>query len=315
MRQHTRALLPAVFIIVLSLPIMLFASTETSHVEKSFPIGPGDTVVVDASFHTVEINARSGGTVDVVVDLEVSASEKKAREWLADYEPQFKVQGDSIIIRSTRKKTGWSWRSTNGKGRIAVAMPPGVDVVVDTSSGSVRLEGDFGDADVSIDNSSGAVTGEAAMAVLTIDNSSGGAHFTAIRPLQRFDVDCSSGSVELEGGAHRAKVDASSGSIRLAGLLGDASVDTSSGSVRLSWLTVTPGARVDVDTSSGGARLTFPPGTELDGAVSTSSGGIHSDFPGQLDRKGDHLSLEGGPDAVRLRVSTSSGGVKIYEKD
>ena len=313
MHHTTRALLACLFVVLLGAPGILLAGTESTHVEKILPISNDQRVFIDASFHTVEVTARSGSTVEVVVDLEVSASAKKARQWLLDYHPEFSTEGGTLRIRSTRQSRGWGWGSVNGKGRITVAMPPGHDLVVDNSSGNVILQGDFGDARVSVDNSSGSVRGEGAMTSLVVDNSSGGTRFTATRPLETFDVDCSSGSVQLEGGAYAAHVDASSGSVRLRNLQGDAHVDTSSGSVELSWSSISPGTEVRVDNSSGGARLEFPAGTRLDGSVSTSSGGIRTDFPGEMNRKGNHLRLQDGDSAVRLRVSTSSGGVKLVE--
>jgi hypothetical protein len=313
MRQIKPVVWACCLVVLLGSPTVLLAVTESSHFAESIPIESGQRVVVDASFHRVEVTASSGSSVNVVVDLEVSASASKAQQWLADYQPEVTVKGDTIRIRSTREKKGWSWGSTSGKGLITVEMPTGHDLVVDNSSGSVVLSGDFGDAVVRVDNSSGSVRGEAAMTSLAVDNSSGGTRFTALRPLERFNVDCSSGSVRLEGGAHDVNVDASSGSVRLRGLLGDAHVDTSSGSVELSWSSIAPAARVHVDNSSGGARLEFPLGTDLKGTISTSSGGIRSDFPGESNRKGNSLRLTGGTNAVSVRVSTSSGGVKLVQ--
>jgi len=274
----------------------------------------GGSVTIDASFHTVEVTARPGSTVDVVVDLEISASEKKAKRLLAEYEPAFKVNGDDIVIRSTREKATWNWGWNNTKGKITVSMPSGLDLVVDNSSGAVLLKGDFGDAEVSVDNSSGSVKGETAMAVLSVDNSSGRTDIKVFRPLDSFHVDCSSGSVKLEGGAFKAHVDSSSGSVELYDLLGDATVDTSSGSVKAVWQSIPPGAEVRIDTSSGGVRLGFPEGTQLEGEIDTSSGGIRSDFPGDKEKK-NYWRFEGGSNAVQLSIDTSSGGVRFTKAD
>ncbi len=310
MRKQNHVLLAAVFVLMLTLPVVAFSATETSHTERSFPATTGGSVTIDASFHSVEVTARPGSNVDVVVDLEFSASEKKAKRLIAEYEPRFKVDGDDIVIRSTREKTTWSWGMNTSKGKITVSMPSGMDLVVDNSSGSVLLKGDFGDAEVRVDNSSGSVKGETAMAALSIDNSSGRTHIKALRPLGVFHVDCSSGSVNFEGGAFKVKVDSSSGSVELYDLLGDADVDTSSGSVRAVWQSIPPGATVRIDTSSGGVRLGFPEGTEFDGEIDTSSGGIRSDFPGAKEKK-NYWRFEDGPNAVQLSIDTSSGGVRL----
>ncbi len=314
MRKNNHIPFAAIFVLILALPVLAFSATETSHTERSFPAATGGSVTIDASFHAVEVTARPGETVDVVVDLEFSASEKKAKSLLAEYEPRFEVNGDDIVIRSTREKTTWNWGWNTSKGKITVSMPPGMDLVIDNSSGSVFLKGDFGAAEVTVDNSSGSVKGDTAMAVLSIDNSSGRTDIKALRPLDQFQVDCSSGSVNFEGGATSVEVDSSSGSVELYGLLGDAKVDTSSGSVKAVWQSIPPGAKVRIGTSSGGVRLGFPEGAEFNGEVDTSSGGIRSDFPATKE-KSNYWRFEGGSNAVQLSVETSSGGVRLSEID
>ncbi len=314
MRKHKQILFTAIFVLMLALPVVAFSATETSHTERSFPATTSGSVTIDASFHSVEVTARPGSTVDIVVDLKFSASQKKAKRLLEEYEPRFKINGDDIVIRSTREKTTWNWGTNTSKGKITVSMPPDMDLVVDNSSCAVVLEGDFGDAEVKVDNSSGSVNGETAMAALSIDNSSGRTDIKVLRPLDQFQVDCSSGSVSLEGGAFRVKVDSSSGSVHLFDLLGEATVDTSSGSVKAEWQSIPPGAEVRIDTSSGGVRLGFPEGTQFDGEIDTSSGGIHSDFPGAKEKK-NYWRFEGGSTAVQLSVDTSSGGVRLSEVD
>jgi len=314
MRKFNHILLAAIFVLMLALPVVAFSATETSHTERSFPAVAGGSVTIDASFHAIEVIVRPGQSIDVVVDLEFSASEKKAKRLLAEYEPRFKVQGDDIVIRSTREKTTWNWGTNISKGKIAVWMPPDIDLVVDNSSGRVVLKGDFGGAEVSIDNSSGNVVGGTAMASLSINNSSGQTKIKALRPLDQFRVDCSSGSVYFEGGAFKVDVDSSSGSVELFGLLGDATVDTSSGSVDVVWQSIPPGAKVRIDTSSGGVHLGLPEVTQLEGTIDTSSGGIHSDFPGAKEKK-NYWRFEGGSSAVQLSVDTSSGGVRLSAID
>jgi hypothetical protein len=293
-----------------------YAKTETSHVERSFAAKPGGTVTVDVSFHQVEVTARPGDTVDVTVDLQVSASASKAQRLLKEWAPVFEERGKDIRIRSRRKGRGglFDWGSTRTKGRVEVAMPPGMHLVVDASSGSCRLNGDFGDVKVVCDVSSGSVKVEGAMRELIADASSGSVNALLTRPVESVDVDTSSGSVSLEGPVTSTRVNTSSGSIEVAGLVGEASLDASSGSITASWDRIDPGTRVNADTSSGGVRLHFPPGTVLSGTASTSSGGIRSDFEGERSRRGDEMRFRGGEGAVRLSVSTSSGGVRILQR-
>jgi hypothetical protein len=82
--------------------------------------------------------------------------------------------------------------------------------------------------------------------------------------------------------------------------------------------TARPGATVKIDVSFHEVEVSARPGdtisvtVDLEGTVETSSGGIHSDFPGLWeDRGGHHLVLQGGPEASKLTVDTSSGGVRL----
>ncbi len=279
------------------------------HQEHSFDARPGATVVVDVSFHTVEVQARPGDTVDITVDVEVKGSGSSSKKALSELQPKFLEEGNKLIIRSTRKK-GFSWKSVSAKGRVTVKMPPGMDLVVDSSSGSAVISGDFGDAIIRFDASSGNLTVEGAMRELHSDTSSGSVRATVSRPLDVFTADASSGSARLSGGAYKAKVDTSSGSVNLTGLFGNASFDSSSGSITAQWEAIPAGAKVRASASSGGVTLRFPARTVFAGSVDVSSGGIHSDFPGYVRGK-NSLHFDGGPEAVDIEIDTSSGSVKL----
>jgi hypothetical protein len=285
------------------------ASAEIEiHQKHRFDAIPGGTVVVDVSFHHVEVTARPGASVDVTVDIEVKGSGGSAKNAANELQPQFLEEGNKLVIRSTRKK-GFSWKSTPAKGLVTVEMPPGMNLVVDSSSGGAEISGDFGDAVVRFDASSGSLTVDGAMRELHTDTSSGSIRATVSRPVDAFTADASSGSVRFSGGARKTKVDTSSGSITVSNLLGDAHFDASSGSITAHWDAIPSDATVRAGASSGSVTLRFPPGTDLTGSVDVSSGGIRSDFPGVKSK--DHLTLDGGPGAVRVKVDTSSGSVKL----
>jgi DUF4097 and DUF4098 domain-containing protein YvlB len=295
-----------------SLLCLAVAATAAADIEihqnHRFDARPGATVVVDVSFHSVDVTAVPGDSVDVKVDVVVKGDGSSAKNAANELQPKFLVEGDKLIIRSTLKK-GWSWKSVSAKGMITIAMPPGVNLSVDASSGGTRLSGDFGDAVVEFDASSGSLTLDGAARELHADISSGSVRAVVMRPLESFSADASSGSVHLTGGAHEAHVDTSSGSIELTGLLGDGFFDSSSGSINAQWKSIPPGAKVRAGASSGNVTLGFPSGTQLEGSVDVSSGGIHSDFPGTTSK--NHMKLTGGPGAVGIAVETSSGSVKL----
>ncbi len=298
-------------IVTIAVFLLFSAAAEADieiHKEHSFDARAGATVVVDVSFHNVEVTARPGNTVNVVVDLTISGDGSSSKRAAEDLQPEFSDEGKKLIIRSTRDG-GWSWKKARARGKVVIEMPPGMDLLLDLSSGSCRINGDFGDAVVRFDASSGSLTANGAMRELHSDFSSGSVNATVYRPLEAFSADASSGSIRLTGGALHAKVETSSGSMKLRGLRGDAKLGSSSGSITAHWDTISPDASVNAEASSGSVTLQFPTGTELDGLVEVSSGGIHTDFPGQKGKKS--LALSGGDNAVMLRVSTSSGSVKL----
>ena len=278
------------------------------HEKHRFDALPGGTVVVDASFHNIEVTAVPGDAVDVTVDIVVKGNGSSAKKTANELQPQFLVDGNKLVIRSTPKK-GWSWKSMSAKGTITVAMPPGMNLSIDISSGGTKVSGDFGDVIMNFDASSGSLNVDGAMRKVHADVSSGSVRVAVMRPLDVFSADASSGSIRLVGGAHEARVDTSSGSINVAGLLGNGHFDASSGAITAHWNAIPSGANVRAEASSGSVTLSFPRETELRGSVEVSSGGIQSDFPGTKSKK--QLDLNGGSGAVNLTVETSSGGVKL----
>ena len=293
--------------------LCLFATAASADIEihekHRFNARPGATVVVDVSFHDVEVTAQPGDVVDVTVDMTFKGDGSSAKNAANDYAPVFEEDGDRLIIRSTRKK-GWSWKSVKANGRVTVQMPPDMNLTIDSSSGSATITGDFGNGVVDFDASSGSLTVDGAMRELHSDVSSGSVHATLSRPLDVFTADASSGSARLTGGARIAHVESSSGSINVSGLLGEGRFSASSGSIKAQWNAIPPHTTVRASASSGSVTLWFPKETRISGSVEVSSGGLHSDFPA-LVRGKDRLELDGGPDAVNIEVDTSSGSVKL----
>jgi DUF4097 and DUF4098 domain-containing protein YvlB len=288
--------------------LCLFATGAAAEIEihekHRFDARPGATVVIDVSFHDVEVTAQPGNAVDVTVDITIKGDGSSAKNAANDFKPIFEEDGDKLIIRSTRKK-GWNWKSVKAKGKVMVQMPPGMNLTIDSSSGSAKIIGDFGDAVVDFDASSGSLTVDGAIRELHSDVSSGSVHATVI-----FTSDASSGSARLTGGARTAHVESSSGSINVSGLLGEGKFGTSSGSIKAQWNAIPPQTTVRASASSGSVTLWFPQDTKISGSIEVSSGGLHSDFPA-LVRGKKKLELDGGPDAVNIEVDTSSGSVKL----
>jgi hypothetical protein len=301
------------FVIAAVAALCLFATVASADIEihekHRFDARPGATVVIDVSFHSVEVTAQQGSGVDVTVDLTVRGDGSSAKNIANDLSPVFIEEGDKLIIRS-RKEKGWSWKSVKAKGKVTVQMPPGMHLTINSSSGSARVNGDFGDARVVFDASSGSLTVDGAMRELHSDLSSGSVRATVSRPLEVFTSESSSGSARLTGGARVTKATSSSGSINVSGLLGEGIFSASSGSIKAQWNAIPSQTTVRASASSGSVTLWFPEDTRISGSLDVSSGGLHSDFPA-LVRAKDKLELDGGPDAINVEVDTSSGSIKL----
>lgn len=316
MNTKNRPILNAVILVAgLAIASGAGAATKTSHTERTFEAADIKKVVVNVSFHDVNVDAVAGSNINVTVDLEFSGSSSKVERLLAEYEPTFRVVGGTLTIKSLRdNKIGWNWfRSPRQKGSVQLFLPSGIDLVVDTSSGEATVEGDFGDARVVCDTSSGEVEFTGGARELKADTSSGGVHARLTRRAEVVWADTSSGDVYIDGPAVEVTADTSSGDVDAHGLLGDGDFDTSSGSVDASWTEAPAGMRVRADTSSGRVTLVFPAGTQLKGVVDTSSGGITSDFPGEFSDRKHHLKLRAEGPSVGISVDTSSGGVRLRE--
>jgi DUF4097 and DUF4098 domain-containing protein YvlB len=304
------AKLAIVLAILCLVALSVSASSEKIHREHVFDVRPGMSVTVDVSSHEVEVAARPGSTVEVTVDIEISGSDTKVRQAAKALEPVFREDSEGVVIRS-RKKGFSGFGSAKVRGRVTVVMPPDLDLMIDSSSGSSEVTGDFGTGNIVCDASSGSFRVTGAARSVVADLSSGSVVVDLNRPAESVRADTSSGSVTLKGGAAEFRADTSSGSITADGLEGDATMDASSGSITASWAAIPASTRIRADASSGSVRLTLPAAAALNGAVNTSSGGIHSDFPGRQSDDGDRMEFDGGPDAVQIKIDTSSGSVHL----
>ena len=135
--QKTRSL---ILLIAIALAATIAHAEIELHQEHTFTVRPGQTVFIDASFHRIEVKIEPGSVVHAVVDLSASSSSGKAERAIEELAPVFSEKGDTVIIRSTRKG-GWNWSAGKIKGKIAVVMPPDLDLSIDSSSGSVTITG------------------------------------------------------------------------------------------------------------------------------------------------------------------------------
>ncbi len=186
------------------------------------------------------------------------------------------------------------------------------DLLLDVHAASVTATGTKGR--LTIDAGSGSVRVENAEGDLSVDTGSGSTRLSDLK-MTSVVIEAGSGSVTARAiEAQRFSVDVGSGGITAEGLTtDDLSIDTGSGSVRME-LGRSP-KRTDIDTGSGSVTLTLPADLSADLDISTGSGGITSDFPVTMQEFG-RRELRGriGAGGPMIRVSTGSGGVRLYKR-
>lgn len=293
------------------------AETFTHRDEQSFTVPSGGAIRLDLSIHDVELRVREGSTVRVLVDMEVSGSENKAREYLEGNIPRMGIEGDDLVIRAEApgKKSWWSggWGGLRSKARVEVELPPGVDVDLNTASGDLSLDGELGDGVLDANTASGDITLRGGGARIRLNTASGDIRLDPAGRVESLSANTASGDIHAAGNFGKVSLNTASGDIEAEGLQGDATLNTASGDISARWNAVRSGLRISADAASGDVRLTLPRDAALSGEVSCLSGDITVDFPGRYvdGKRGFRFSAEDGDETVTLSVDTASGDVTV----
>lgn len=277
-----------------------------------YPSAEGMRLVVEVTDHDVEVRTADVNEITVTTELSISGlGTGKAERWIASHTPEVTESPDELRLSSTPAGDGFlAFGYLTAQARLRVLAPSTVIPDITTSNGEIRLHGDFRLADpLRLRTSAGSMRVVGAARSIDIRTVSGDAVLDLVHPLQSLFARTSAGSIALAGGARSVEVDTASGDIRLDDLSGPADVATTTGSVALRWVRLEAQQSVDVLSASGSVSLTFPPSTELGGAVTTTGGAIVCDLPGASIESENSLQLAGsGP---LLEVETASGDVTI----
>ncbi|MFI5142797.1 MAG: DUF4097 family beta strand repeat-containing protein [Thermoanaerobaculales bacterium] len=280
---------------------------------RTFPAAADKLVKVDLRSLDMTVTVAESNVITAAVNLEAqSSSRTAARRWVERNTPLFDDSASTLEIRQpTRQGTVIMFGFMHNRGSLELTVPPACRLEIHTSSGDVTLRGETTvSGPVRVDTSSGDVTVRGGARELVIRTSSGDVLVSAGK-LIGFEADTSSGDITLNGGSERTLVETSSGEIRLDKLAGGLSADASSGDIRATWESLAPGLKVRVHSSSGDVRLRVPAATGLLGEITTTSGTISCDFPGNSDRREHHFTLTSPAPAADFEVHTSSGDVTL----
>jgi DUF4097 and DUF4098 domain-containing protein YvlB len=221
---------------------------------------------------TLRVQSRSGKVLVIAEPRDdIEAETDEVESFMAD-------GGATLVVRSSR----------GGAKPLTVRCPVDTDVVVGTQSGSVQLQGKFGN--VHVTSASGSIDVDEADDV-DLRSMSGSLQLRQCHG--RCRLSAISGKIDV-GSADAAHVASVSGSIRVGSALGDVKARSVSGNVELG---ASGAGRIAVQTVSGGVRIALPKGTEPETRFKTR-GRVRCDFERGYDCRVECASLSGSIEVV-----------------
>jgi hypothetical protein len=278
----------------------------------SFPSAESKKLVVDAADLDVRLRTADVNMIEVDLLLHIGGtSEDKAQRWTENHTPEFTDSEDLLRIVVEPGKSGFLWfGSLTARARLSLLAPNEVVPDITTTSGGIQIRGDFPNArPLHLRTSTGDVEMDGAAGSVNFHSAAGDAQIKVVRPLDTLVARTSSGGVGLVGGARMVRVDTASGRISLQNLSGDAEVSTSTAKIILSWDRLEPDATVRVRSSSGSVQLIVPAGVSPQGTITTTTGSVRSELPGEVIEGGMTLRLSG--DGPTFDVETASGEIQL----
>jgi hypothetical protein len=304
--------LPAIGAALLLLASVAAAAEKSEVVEKSFPSQPGKVVFVDVG--PLDVHLRVSDIPDIRLKVELVAaalSESQAKNWIETRWPTLDDKEGELRITAPDPGGVSILKGVIGtRARVELTVPPNVRPDLSSSSGTLRVDGEFPEAKpLRLRTTSGDIEFAGWAPQLEARSISGDIQLRASRAIDSLLGRSSSGSIELFGGARKAACDNASGDVHLAGLLGPAVVNTTSGNVVARFDLLPAGDEARITTFSGKVRVFLPPGTEPGGVLASTKGEIRSSYPGRTDPKTIKLELSGKD--PRIFVTTSSGKIEL----
>ncbi len=306
--MKSRAL--SLFFALATLPLLAAESNET--ISKAFPARQGKVVLVDAGPLDLYVRSSDIGEIRVTIELSAGAfAQKQAAAWVEAHRPT--IEDTDLTLRITAPDPR-GYKLLKGvivsRARVELVLPPTVQPDLSTSSGAMKIEGEFPTGNpLRLRTASGLVEFTGWAPRIEARSTSGDMRLLASRAIEHLLGRSASGEIWLTGGARTVRCDSSSGDVYLEGLLGPIGITTTSGNVTAGFDALAATDEIKVSSTSGKVRLTLPPASQPAGEVTSARAEIRSVYPGHADPKGGQLQLSGtGP---RLQITTSSGRIEL----
>lgn len=290
-------IVPAIFLITNACATG-FEQTGEPYMTKEFTMeGPGN-LKVQTSGGSIQVASHSSNVVRVEMHVRIgnkkNPSEDAIREALEDYEIDISESSNTISAIAKRNSSMSGWFGNNSTSvSFTVYVPQSISCNLNTSGGSIKLEGVNGVQDV---------------------KTSGGS-LTLKRIEGEMNARTSGGSIKIEEYYGVLNAHTSGGSIKLNEAKGLLSVHTSGGSISLDNVS----GSVEAKTSGGGIKANL---LELDKhlTLKTSGGSITATIPSglglDLDLKGNRvntklMNFNGEAEKDRIIGSMNGGGIPV----
>ena len=299
-------------LLMVTAPGPAVAAQKDAATTETFPSAESKRLEVDAA--DLDVRLRTADIDGIEADLLLhigGVGDEKAQRWIENHTPSFNNADDRLQIIVEPAKSGFLWfGSLTARARLSLLAPDEIIPDITTTSGGIQIRGDFPNArPLHLRTSTGNVEMDGAAASIDVRSAAGDAQIKVVRPLDALVARTSSGDVSLIGGARTARVDTASGRISLQNLSGNAEISTSTAKIILSWDRLEPGATVRVRSSSGSVQLIIPAGVSPQGRITTTTGSVRSELPGEVIEGGMTLRLSG--DGPTFDVETASGEIQL----
>jgi hypothetical protein len=303
------------FLVMLGIAVLTSTATSLGNIEdtinKSFPVGPGGTLLLDTDRGSIQVKGQEGNRVDIEIIREAKTSDSTKAKEIFDYmQFDFKQNGNDVTIHGT-KNTNSSKNLNKLNIKFIISVPQNYNVDLGTSGGSISVDDLEGSVDIrtsggslSLNNVKGSVTGETSGGSITVGEVKG-----------NVKVNTSGGSIRIENAHGTVNAHTSGGGITVNEVMGTIQADTSGGSVK-AYISQQPKGDCRLKTSGGSITVYLFEDIAIDVNAGTSGGSIHSEFPVTIQGKVSNKELKakingGGPE---LYLNTSGGSIYIKKK-
>ena len=304
-------------IVALTIGAAAAASGQTEELVRTIPMAPGGQFTLS----NISGDITVAGNGDTVLTLRATkrlldpgaVSESVARDALDRVEIEIRERGGRVAVEAEYPRRGLAGRLADlfRGGQMAVAVdyvvtvPRGVEVAIESVSGSITVEGV--DGETSIETVSGDVRLSSLPRLAEVQMVSGDLLMSDVGNDDDLSAEAVSGRITIDGvRAPRVDVEAVSATVVLTRVEARrVDVATVSGPVSFDGSLDAEG-RYEIESHSGSIRVTVPPGTGFDLEAQSFSGSLSSNAA---------IALRGGGEYADVAVRAESIAIDVTDPD